>query len=52
MAQINGDPGIVSYLDGKPYSVLTFEASEGRIAAIYVVSNPDKLGHVAALAER
>ena len=52
VAEINGDPGIVSYLDGKPYSVLTFEASEGRIAAIYVVSNPDKLGHVAALAER
>lgn len=51
VAEINGDPGIVSYLDGKVYSVLTFEAIEGRIAAIYVVSNPDKLTHVAALAE-
>jgi RNA polymerase sigma-70 factor (ECF subfamily) len=51
VAEVNGEPGIVSYVDGKPYSVLTLEASDGRIVAIYSVSNPDKLGHVAKLAE-
>jgi RNA polymerase sigma-70 factor (ECF subfamily) len=50
VAAINGEPGIVSYVDGKPYSVLTLEASEGQIVAIYAVSNPDKLGHLAELA--
>jgi RNA polymerase sigma-70 factor, ECF subfamily len=46
LAQINGEPGIVAYLEGKAYSVLTLEASEGHIQAIYTVSNPEKLAHV------
>jgi RNA polymerase sigma-70 factor (ECF subfamily) len=49
VAEINGDPGIVSYVDGKPYSVLTLDTSDGRIVAIYAVANPDKLAHVAEL---
>jgi RNA polymerase sigma-70 factor (ECF subfamily) len=49
VTQINGDPGIVSYLNGKPYSVLTFDASEDRIHAVYVVTNPDKLARVPPL---
>ncbi len=49
LAQINGEPGIVSYLNGKPYSVLTFDASEGRIRTIYVLTNPEKLSHVPEL---
>jgi RNA polymerase sigma-70 factor (ECF subfamily) len=46
LAQINGEPGIVGYLDGKPYSVLTFEASEGHIETIYVLTNPEKLARL------
>ena len=49
VTQINGDPGIVSYLNGKPYSVLTFDASEHRIHAVYVVTNPEKLARVPPL---
>ena len=49
LTQVNGDPGIVSYLHGKPYSVLTFDASEDRIHAVYVVTNPDKLARVPPL---
>ncbi len=49
VALINGDPGIVSYLNGKPFSVLTFDARDGRIEAIYVVTNPEKLAHLPAL---
>ena len=46
IAVINGQPGIVSYLNGKPYSVLTLDTSEGRIRAIYVLTNPEKLAHL------
>jgi RNA polymerase sigma-70 factor (ECF subfamily) len=49
LARVNGEPGIISYLNGKPYSVLTFDASEGRIEAIYVVTNPEKLAHLPEL---
>jgi RNA polymerase sigma-70 factor, ECF subfamily len=49
LMQINGEPGMVSYLDGKPYSVLTIDASEGRIEVIYIVMNPEKLVHLPAL---
>jgi RNA polymerase sigma-70 factor, ECF subfamily len=49
LTQVNGDPGIVSYLNGKPYSVLTFDASEDHIYAVYVVTNPEKLARVPPL---
>jgi RNA polymerase sigma-70 factor (ECF subfamily) len=50
-AQVNGKPGIVAYLHGKPYSVITMDAVEGRVRAIYIVSNPEKLAHVPDLPE-
>ena len=46
--QINGQSAIVSYLDGRPHSVLTMDVSQGRIQAIYIVTNPAKLTHVPA----
>ncbi len=46
LAQVNGEPGIVSYLDGKPFSVLTLVAGEGHIQTIYSVTNPEKIAHV------
>src|SRR6266567_5987014 len=49
IAQINGGPGLVSYLEGRPYSVLTLHVSEDRIESIYVVTNPEKLAHFASL---
>jgi RNA polymerase sigma-70 factor, ECF subfamily len=50
LAQINGEPGLVNYLDGKAHSVLTFRAAGDRIQAIYIVTNPEKLAHVPHLA--
>jgi RNA polymerase sigma-70 factor (ECF subfamily) len=45
--EINGEPGIVSYVDGRPHSVFTIEVNaEGRIRAIYIVTNPEKLDHL------
>lgn len=49
MALINGQPGIVSYLNGKPYSVLTLDTGEGLIRSIYVLTNPEKLAHLPEL---
>ena len=46
MTKINGKPGIVSYLNGKPFSAFTVDISGGRVQAIYVVSNPEKLAHL------
>src|SRR3984957_19604600 len=43
LEQINGEPGVISYLNGKPYSVLTFSIGADRIRAIYVLPNPDQL---------
>jgi RNA polymerase sigma-70 factor, ECF subfamily len=46
IVQVNGEPGIVSYLNGQPQSVFTVEAMGGRVQAIYIVTNPDKLSHL------
>lgn len=47
---INGRPGIVSYVDGHPFSVFSLDISEDLIAAIYVVTNPEKLKRLPQLA--
>jgi RNA polymerase sigma-70 factor (ECF subfamily) len=44
---INGEPGIVMCLDGKPMSVMSIETDGERILAVYAVLNPDKLKGVA-----
>ncbi|MNY28829.1 ECF RNA polymerase sigma factor SigJ [compost metagenome] len=46
---VNGDTGIVTYTNGQPLNVVTFQVQEGRIASIYLVVNPDKLRHIPAL---
>ncbi len=46
LAQVNGKAGVVAYLDGKPFSVITLDVSEGLARGIYIVSNPEKLGHL------
>jgi RNA polymerase sigma-70 factor (ECF subfamily) len=45
---INGQPGIVTFVNGAVYNVVTFDFDESGIRAIYIVVNPDKLGPVAA----
>jgi RNA polymerase sigma-70 factor (ECF subfamily) len=47
LVHVNGVPGLVNYLDGKPHSVLTLEARDGRIHRIFIVTNPEKLSHLA-----
>jgi RNA polymerase sigma-70 factor (ECF subfamily) len=46
LTQINGELGVVSYLETIPYSVLTLDIVQGRIRNIYIISNPEKLAHL------
>lgn len=41
--EINGQPAIVGYLDGRPYGVVLLDLEGERIRNIYAVLNPDKL---------
>jgi RNA polymerase sigma-70 factor (ECF subfamily) len=48
--EINGQLGIVTYLDGTPFSVFTLYIAEGRVSQVYVITNPEKLKRLPLLA--
>ena len=49
IARINGEPGLLRYIDGRLESAQAFVVDDtGRICAIYAVRNPDKLAGVPA----
>ncbi len=41
--QINGQPEILNFVEGKPQSIFSFEFASERIEAIFAVVNPNKL---------
>jgi RNA polymerase sigma-70 factor (ECF subfamily) len=41
--EINGQPGFISYVSGRPLAAIIFDIRGGRIQTIYSVGNPDKL---------
>jgi RNA polymerase sigma-70 factor (ECF subfamily) len=47
-AEINGGPGTVVTAGGQPIAVLTLAVADGRITAIQLLANPDKLSAIAA----
>jgi RNA polymerase sigma-70 factor (ECF subfamily) len=46
---INGQPGIVSFLDASPFSVFSLDVADGHITQIYVITNPEKLKRIPPL---
>ncbi|HEY4073027.1 MAG TPA: RNA polymerase sigma-70 factor [Herbaspirillum sp.] len=46
IAQINGEPGLLRYIDGKLESAQAFVTDGECIVAIYAIRNPDKLAHI------
>jgi len=46
IAQINGEPGLLRYVDGKLESAQAVVTDGERIVAIYAVRNPDKLAGI------
>jgi len=47
LARINGAFGVVLQADGEVVTIAFEPGEAGKLAAIYMVRNPDKLGHVA-----
>ncbi|MFD0686510.1 RNA polymerase sigma factor SigJ [Actinomadura fibrosa] len=45
-ALVNGATGIVSSVDGRPVSVLSFTIADGRVVAIDILADPDRLAHL------
>jgi RNA polymerase sigma-70 factor, ECF subfamily len=49
IAEINGQPGVVSYVGGRPFAVFTMDVADGLIQNLYVVTNPEKLARLPGL---
>ena len=50
-ATINGEAGIISYVDRRPFSVLIFDIRDRRIVGVYIVADRNKLTHLPSLEE-
>ena len=44
--RVNGRPGLMTLHQGQVLNVLTLDIAAGRIAACFVVRNPDKLARI------
>lgn len=49
LVEINGEPGLLRFVDGALESAQTFEIENERIVRIRAQRNPDKLAHIARL---
>lgn len=45
-AQLNGEPGFIVYMSGRPFAAMIFHILDERIHTIYAIGNPDKLQSV------
>lgn len=45
-ASINGEPGLLRYVEGKLESAQSFIVDDGRIVAVFIMRNPEKLALV------
>lgn len=43
MARVNGEPGLLRYVNGEIDAAQSFHIEDGRITAVFAVRNPDKL---------
>ena len=42
-ARVNGGPGVVGYVDGRPTAVVALDVADGRLRSVRIVVNPEKL---------
>ncbi|CAN7666551.1 RNA polymerase sigma-70 factor [Variovorax paradoxus] len=49
LVELNGEPGLLRFLDGELESAQTFEIEDERIVRVRVQRNPDKLARIAQL---
>ncbi|GAA2392909.1 RNA polymerase sigma-70 factor [Streptomyces glaucosporus] len=45
--ELNGGPALLATSEGRPYAALVPEAADGLVQRVYIVSNPEKLAHLA-----
>jgi RNA polymerase sigma-70 factor (ECF subfamily) len=43
LLQVNGQPGVINYVDGCPQSVVILDTTDNQVRTIYIITNPDKL---------
>jgi RNA polymerase sigma-70 factor, ECF subfamily len=46
LVEINGEPGFVSYFNGKPAIALVLHIADNNVQKIFAISNPAKLEHL------
>ena len=46
LVEINGEPGFVSYFNGKPAIALVLHISDDNVQTIFAISNPAKLARL------
>ncbi|MGY0055817.1 RNA polymerase sigma-70 factor [Streptomyces sp. LZ34] len=49
--ELNGGPAMVLFSAGRPDTALSLDVADGRIQAVYIMRNPDKLTHLTQLAQ-
>ncbi|WP_314173664.1 RNA polymerase sigma-70 factor [Streptomyces winkii] len=48
LTELNGAPAMVGSRDGEPAAVMLLDVADGRIQCVYLLANPDKIGHLRA----
>ncbi|WP_329303061.1 RNA polymerase sigma factor SigJ [Streptomyces sp. NBC_00659] len=46
LVQVNGEAGVVAIVDGRPQSVMGVTVADGRIVAMYILADPERLARL------
>lgn len=46
IAEVNGEPGVVIYMEDRAFLVLAISIDEGKVSEVRVIGNPDKLNWI------
>ncbi|MGW3664426.1 RNA polymerase sigma factor SigJ [Streptomyces sp. NPDC005141] len=46
LVQVNGEAGVVALVDGRPMSVMGVTVADGRIVAMHILADPDRLARL------
>ncbi|KAB1990450.1 RNA polymerase sigma factor SigJ [Streptomyces triticiradicis] len=52
LVQVNGEAGVVAIVDGRPQSVMGVTVADGRIVAMYILADPERLARLDLAGEK
>ncbi|MGW7611165.1 RNA polymerase sigma factor SigJ [Streptomyces sp. NPDC054766] len=52
LVQVNGEAGVVALIDGRPHSVMGVTVVDGRIVAMHILADPDRIARLDLAGER